>query len=192
MALHSNRKPPDFGRVNLWLFLWSKVTGAALLFSLMSQSTFSQQTGRKVKPSSGGKIDIQEIEKREKESGRKEEKKPPENQDLKFPLEFPVPKGAKGRTFRPPIPEKKSAARAAGRTGSRGPVAEGLRDNEEMGSSHQTGLVMFALANARSLNLSSFSFRAALISRGSDFIGRRIALLARQGSWWQRCSRPLL
>jgi hypothetical protein len=186
MALHSNRKPADSGRVSLWLFLWSKVTGAALmplLFSLISQPTFSQQTGRKVKPSSSGKIDIQEIEKREKESGRKEAKKPPENQNLKFPLEFPVPKGAKGKTFRPPTPEKKSAVRAAGRTVSGAPVAEGLRDNEEMGSSHQTGLVMCALANPRGLNLSSSSFRAALISPGSDFIGRRIALLARQGSW---------
>ena len=183
MALHSNRRPPDFGRVSLWSYLWSKMPGAALmplLFSLMSQPTFSQQTGRKVKPRSSGKIDIQEIEKREKESGRKEEKKAPENENLKFPLEFPVPKGAKGTTFRPPpTPEKKKKARATGRTVSTAHVAEGLRDKWEKGSSRQASLVRLALANRLRLNLSNSSFEAALISRVFDFMGRRIALLAR-------------
>jgi len=81
-----------------------------LLFSSpASHQVFSQQdTGRKVKPSSSSTINIQEIEKRERESAQKQGRKKVENENLINPPDLPVPKNAKGKTFRPSTGKKKA------------------------------------------------------------------------------------
>lgn len=71
-----------------------------LVFVMTNTTLFSQDKGRKVEPTSRGTIDIREIEKREKESGREEQRKKIENENLEVPGGLPVPKDAKGKTFR--------------------------------------------------------------------------------------------
>ena len=81
-----------------------------LVFNPVTHKVFSQQdTGRKVKPSSSGTINIREIEKREKEQAQEPGRKKVENENLITPPELPVPKGARGKTFRPPTGKKKVA-----------------------------------------------------------------------------------
>ena len=81
-----------------------------LILSLGSITMYSQDDqGRKVKPTSSGTSDIREIEKRERESAQKPARKKVENQNLIYPTDLPVPKGAKGKTFRPPTVKKKRA-----------------------------------------------------------------------------------
>ena len=74
-----------------------------LLMSGSASGIFLQQSkGKKVKPTASGTINIQEIQKREAENPTGQERKKIENDNLIIPPDLPVPKGAKGKTFRPP------------------------------------------------------------------------------------------
>jgi hypothetical protein len=78
----------------------------SLVIGIINSPVFSQQTGKKVKPTSSGQIDIREIERREKESGQKPPRKKIENDDLKEPGTLPVPKGARPKPLRPTAKRK--------------------------------------------------------------------------------------
>jgi hypothetical protein len=99
-------------QVRLRTHIWRKAVDFVVLllvFIPASHKVFSQQdTGIKVKPSSSSTINIQEIEKRERESAQGQGRKKVENQNLINPPDLPVPKGAKGKTFRPPSVKKKA------------------------------------------------------------------------------------
>jgi hypothetical protein len=98
-------------QLRLCIHLWRRPFGLVILLLInpVTHNVFSQQdTGRKVKPSSSGTINIQEIEKREKERAQQPARKKLENENLITPPELPVPKGARGKTFRPPTGKKKA------------------------------------------------------------------------------------
>ncbi len=100
-------------QIRLCIHTWRKPVGLVVLLLVINPVThkvFSQQdTGRKVKPSSSSTINIREIEKREKERAQEPGRKKLENENLITPPELPVPKGARGKTFRPPTGKKKVA-----------------------------------------------------------------------------------
>jgi hypothetical protein len=118
---HSNHRnvAADQTDLPIWLKV-SSVTLTLLMFSVGPHLLFSQQdtnkqentgnkqsTGKKVNPSSRGTINIQEIEKREKANKEAPKQKKIENENLKEPRDLPVPRGAKGKTYKVPPPEKK-------------------------------------------------------------------------------------
>jgi hypothetical protein len=119
---HSNHRnvAADQTDLPIWLKV-SSITLSLLMFSLGPNLLLSQQdtnkqentgnkqsTGKKVNPSSRGTINIQEIEKREKANKEAPKQKKIENENLKEPRDLPVPRGAKGKTYKVPPPEKKN------------------------------------------------------------------------------------
>jgi hypothetical protein len=111
---HSTRN-----QLKLCIYFWPKTVCLVILMLLIDPLThklFAQQdTGKKLKPSSSGTINIQEIEKREKERAQQPERKKLENENLITPPELPVPKGARGKTFRPTRKKKAQPASQRGR-----------------------------------------------------------------------------
>jgi hypothetical protein len=111
MKYSSFLKHPNHDHVRLRNRIWRLAVGVVLFLLLSnpaSPGVFSQQdSGRKVKPSSSSTINLQEIEKREKESAQEQGRKKVENQNI-IPPDLPVPKGAKGKTFRPSAGKKKA------------------------------------------------------------------------------------
>jgi hypothetical protein len=85
--------------MSVWLKLVCP-TFLPVLIGIIGSPVFAQQPGRKVKPASSGKMDIREIERRERESRENPTQKKLENDNLKEPGTLPVPKGAHGKTFR--------------------------------------------------------------------------------------------
>jgi hypothetical protein len=110
--------PPATAQTNLQSHTWRNLVALALFFlvssiprpGLLSQeNTPTPETGKKVTPSATATINISEIEKREKASGQKPEKKKLENESLIEPKDLPVPPGAKGETFRATPPSQNTA-----------------------------------------------------------------------------------
>ena len=114
---NSHHNPPNTVQAKPPTSVRPKTSGAVclpLVFSLMGSPLLAQEKGKKVEPSSSGTIDVREIEKREKQGGQQEERKKVENQNLEVPRGLPVPKGAKGKTFKPRPTAKKKAPRTGG------------------------------------------------------------------------------
>jgi hypothetical protein len=118
MTHSSQFNHPAANQRNLRMHIWPKVVGLVLflfVFNIASPRLFSQEStatpdvGKKVQPSASATINISEIEKREKESGLKLEKKKLENENLKEPESLPVPQGAKGETFRATPPPQSAS-----------------------------------------------------------------------------------
>jgi hypothetical protein len=98
---------------------WLRLVSSALLLLLCAMAgspLYAQQVdrnaGKKVQPSATATINIQEIERREKERGVKEEQKKPENEEIQMQPAFPIPPGAKGETFRMTLPQNAAATQA--------------------------------------------------------------------------------
>lgn len=112
MKYFSFLKQSTRGLVRLRTHIRPRVMGFVVLLLVSSQASHKllsqQDAGRKVKPSASSTINIQEIEKREKERAQEPGRKKVENENLITPPDLPVPKGAKGKTFRPPTGKTKA------------------------------------------------------------------------------------
>jgi hypothetical protein len=103
-----SRAPICLRLVSSVLFLLVCVLSASPLYS----QQVDRNAGKKVQPSATATINIQEIERREKESKQPPERKEVENEKIQIPRELPILPGAKGETFKVILPPNTSAIQA--------------------------------------------------------------------------------
>jgi concanavalin A-like lectin/glucanase superfamily protein len=111
--LCSNPRPSAIAQTAPRPAIRLKIIGAGLLIFLgITSALFSApDPGQKVRPFASAIINVLEIERRERENPPQEKKKVENENSFSFPRALPIPRGAKGETFR--VPPDNSAANAA-------------------------------------------------------------------------------
>lgn len=102
-----------------------------LAFGLADTSAFSQQApARQVRPVASAKIDLAEIERRERAGELRPQEKKVENETLfNMPHDLPLPRGVKGETLRVTLPEEKGSTESRRTRSSSGPNFPAIGDN---------------------------------------------------------------